>query len=100
SKIIACNLNQHITTQWGFNSKIKAMKNLEPPLLPQIIHSLHQIELNQRNQVRKHTFIAMNDEIEAPKVRISRNHERGSRRREEIRVWCFEKVKNFGFKTC
>ena len=76
------------------------MKNLEPPLLPQIIHSLHQIELNQRNQVRKHTFIAMNDEIEAPKVRISRNRERGSRRREEIRVWCFEKVTNFGFKTC
>src|SRR5581483_6424365 len=82
----------------GFQFKIKAMKHIEPPLLPQNMNSLHQIEIIQRNQVRKRTFIAMNDEIEALKIRISENREGGSRRREEIRVWCFEKVRKMGLK--
>ena len=67
-----------------FQFKIKAMKNIETPLLPQNMNTLHQFEITQRNQVRKRTFIAMNDEIEAPKVRISQVREGGSRRRERI----------------
>ena len=57
---------------------------MKTPLLPQEKVKSHQNKLIRRNQVRIHTFKAMDDEIEAQEFRFSQVREGVSRRLERI----------------